>query len=162
MAPPNILTLEMVQKRVKGNRMDLSSLRLEQIPLELICRCVTRGIRITEIDLSNNLLTTLTQHFCIFFPEIEVLEMRRNQLKKLPDNFGNLTSLRRLNLENNKIKVIQKYSKTLFDLFFRDFPTVLPISYSWNGLTSQTIRWTVIWLRLSALVPTMFDVPKRP
>ena len=84
--------------------MDLSSLRLEQIPLELICRCVTRGIRITEIDLSNNLLTTLTQHFCIFFPEIEVLEMRRNQLKKLPDNFGNLTSLRRLNLENNKIK----------------------------------------------------------
>lgn len=98
------LTLEMLQKRVKGNRMDLSCLRLEHVPLQLIVRCMTKGAEITEMDFSNNVLTSLPEQFCLFFPELEVLILRQNKIKKLPENFGSLTALRQLDLSHNSIK----------------------------------------------------------
>lgn len=108
MSPP--LTLEMIQKRIKGNQMDLSSLRLKKIPFEMIWQCIgknpdRREPQITKINLSNNLLTSLPSKFCYQFPEIEFLSLQKNKLDKLPDNFGNMAALKRLNLAYNQIKV---------------------------------------------------------
>ncbi|CAK5074712.1 unnamed protein product [Meloidogyne enterolobii] len=102
------LTLKMLQKRLKNGELDLSSLRLETVPIELICRCVNFGgekhKKIKEINLSNNLLTELPQQFCAFFSELEVLNLGNNKIKALPEDFGSLSSLYHLDLSNNRIK----------------------------------------------------------
>lgn len=103
-----LLTLKMLQKRLNDGELDLSSLRLETVPTELICRCVNFGgetKKITDMNLSNNLLTSLPSQFCVFFFDLQVLNLSNNRIKALPDDFGNLSSLYHLNLSNNQIKV---------------------------------------------------------
>uniref|UniRef100_A0A914GXS6 Leucine-rich repeat-containing protein 59 n=1 Tax=Globodera rostochiensis TaxID=31243 RepID=A0A914GXS6_GLORO len=97
------LTVEMLKKRVSDGRMDLSSLRLNKIPLELMCRSL-EGQRITRVDLSNNLLTSFSTQFSQFFPDIQEINLHSNKLKRLPENFGLLSNLRWLDLSNNQIK----------------------------------------------------------
>lgn len=98
------LTTEMLQKRMNGDQLDLSSLRLTKIPIELICRCIGQK-RIIHLDLSNNLLTSIPDRFSQFFPDIEDLDLHSNKITKVTNEIGQLTSLRRLNLANNQIKV---------------------------------------------------------
>ncbi|KAI3407694.1 Leucine rich repeat containing 59 [Globodera pallida] len=97
------LTVEMLKKRVSDGRMDLSSLRLNKIPLELMCRSL-EGQRINRVDLSNNLLTSFSAQFSQFFPDIQEINLHSNKLKRLPENFGLLSNLRWLDLSNNQIK----------------------------------------------------------
>ncbi|KAL3118027.1 hypothetical protein niasHT_005270 [Heterodera trifolii] len=93
----------MLKKRISDGRMDLSSLRLNKVPIELMCRSLA-GQRITCVDLSDNLLTSFSAQFLQFFPDIQELDLHSNKIKRLPENFGVLSSLRRLDLSENQIK----------------------------------------------------------
>jgi Leucine-rich repeat (LRR) protein len=124
-------TLNILKKRINGNIMDLSSLRLKKIPFDLIWQCLgtdrDRELQITTIDLSNNLLTSFpVAKFCVIFPGVEKLDLRRNRLTNLPDNFGCLTALKELNLAHNQIKVLFNLFKNELKL---NFHQTLPKSF---------------------------------
>ena len=131
------LTLKMLQKRLKNGELDLSSLRLETVPIELICRCVNFGgekhKKIKEINLGNNLLAELPQQFCAFFSELEVLNLGNNKIKALPEDFGSLSSLYHLDLSNNRIKVSKIFLEFLKKIFFKETPS----KFWWFGYSKM-------------------------
>jgi hypothetical protein len=118
--------MEIIQKRFKDDCLDLSSLRLTQIPFNLILQCIKTAGPITKIDLSNNLLTSMPPQLCLYFAELEELNLAHNKIKRLPENIGRMVYLRKLNLSYNQIKVnylsiiaIELQKKPFFSRFCR-------------------------------------------
>lgn len=57
-----------------------------------------------NIDLSNNKISNIGKNFPVSLTHIVKLNLSKNLLKSLPENFGELVNLKHLDLYNNKIQ----------------------------------------------------------
>lgn len=109
---------------------DLSECALRDVPSGVFSKC--RVFRKTTLVLRDNKLTSIQgggrlKDLC----DITVLDLERNELAKLPDEFGFLHSLVTLNLKGNALKKLpgsfanlaSLQSLNLNDNKFKDFPT---------------------------------------
>lgn len=83
--------------------MDLSGMSLESLPkpsLDLATIC--------KLDLSNNNLQDIPESLTARLLNLEVLDVRSNQLKSLPNSIGCLSKLKVLNVSGNFIQILPK------------------------------------------------------
>lgn len=120
-APPQVKNVwelikrspEIIAERTKGDYLDLSGLHLTSL----------EGLwdifdiqNITELNLSNNLLTKISNNSFALLPHLRVLILSDNQIETIePLAFTHLSKLEELNLDHNKLK---KISIELNRLFF--------------------------------------------
>lgn len=84
---------------------DISQCALKNVPSGVFSRC--KVARKEALLLHENELTSLTGGGKFGdLAELQVLDLHRNCLEKLPEDFGLLTNLRVLNLQDNKLKSI--------------------------------------------------------
>ncbi|MFH4974819.1 hypothetical protein AB6A40_001528 [Gnathostoma spinigerum] len=93
------LTVKELKSLLDENTLDLSMRGLTAIPV----KALSHVPRATDIDLSNNLLTSIPMEFC-FLKHITSLDLSRNRLYSLPNDFGQLINLVHLDLYENKIE----------------------------------------------------------
>ncbi|XP_043527354.1 leucine-rich repeat-containing protein 59-like isoform X1 [Frieseomelitta varia] len=92
------MNLKKVKNRLKDKKLDLSLCDLKEVPVREIATIK----KATDLDLSNNLLTSLPNTF-VNLKQIIVLDLSRNMLTEIPENFGELTQLKHLDLYANQI-----------------------------------------------------------
>nr|KYP68917.1 Protein lap1 [Cajanus cajan] len=83
--------------------MDLSGMSLDSLPkpsLDLATIC--------KLDLSNNNLQDIPESLTARLLNLEVLDVRSNQLKSLPNSIGCLSKLKVLNVSGNFIQILPK------------------------------------------------------
>ncbi|MGF1933939.1 MAG: COR domain-containing protein [Nostoc sp. ChiQUE02] len=81
----------------KATELDLSNNQLSSLPPE-ICQLT----QLTELDLRNNQLSSLPPEICQL-TSLKLLSLYNNQLSSLPLEFGQLSQLTKLYLHNNQI-----------------------------------------------------------
>eukprot|EP00477_Mikrocytos_mackini_P001253 GAHX01001339.1.p1 GENE.GAHX01001339.1~~GAHX01001339.1.p1 ORF type:complete len:1489 (-),score=354.79 GAHX01001339.1:30-4496(-) len=74
-------------------------------------------VNLKEIDVSNNLITTIDKDFLkANYETLEELNISSNELTSIqPDFFDNFKKLKRLNIANNKFTCIEKWMKGLIE-----------------------------------------------
>ncbi|XP_071878107.1 uncharacterized protein isoform X2 [Bombus fervidus] len=92
------MNLKKVKSRLKDEKLDLSLCDLKEVPIREIATIK----KATHLDLSNNLLTSLSSTF-VDLKQIVVLDLSRNMLTEIPENFGELRRLKHLDLYANQI-----------------------------------------------------------
>ena len=73
---------------------------------------------LSEIELSDNLLSGEELHKLIIYPEIKKIRLANNKIKQIKDldSFQHLTQLNFLDLSQNPINSIENYRKKIFEL----------------------------------------------
>jgi Leucine-rich repeat (LRR) protein len=94
-------------------RIDLSGNRLKTIPTALM-----QFKNLIELDLSRNKLTALPEDF--LFPNIEVLNLTKNDFEVFPEAICSNTSLRQLLMGKNKLSTLPTCIGNLTDLVTLD------------------------------------------
>ena len=79
---------------------ELSCRKLKNLDMTLV---LTAYGSLTTVNLSNNLLTILPYSFSQCLSHVQVLDLSRNHLQKLPDNFDRMQSLHTLIIYQNKV-----------------------------------------------------------
>ncbi|XP_050582558.1 leucine-rich repeat-containing protein 59 isoform X2 [Bombus affinis] len=92
------MNLKKVKSRLKDEKLDLSLCDLKEVPIREIATIK----KATHLDLSNNLLTSLSNTF-VELKQIVILDLSRNMLTEIPENFGELRRLKHLDLYANQI-----------------------------------------------------------
>ncbi|XP_033354751.1 leucine-rich repeat-containing protein 59 isoform X2 [Bombus vosnesenskii] len=92
------MNLKKVKSRLKDEKLDLSLCDLKEVPIREIATIK----KATHLDLSNNLLTSLSSTF-VDLKQIVILDLSRNMLTEIPENFGELKRLKHLDLYANQI-----------------------------------------------------------
>lgn len=92
------MNLKKVKSRLKDEKLDLSLCDLKEVPIREIATIK----KATHLDLSNNLLTSLSSTF-VDLKQIVILDLSRNMLTEIPENFGELRRLKHLDLYANQI-----------------------------------------------------------
>lgn len=82
-----------------GTELDLSSLALRDLPLEVLSTVPT----LRKLNLRNNALSELPEELARRLPHLTTLNVSENALSELPESIGLLRHLQKLNLERNKI-----------------------------------------------------------
>ena len=89
---------------------DLSSRKLKNLDMTLV---LTAYGSLTTVNLSNNLLNALPYSFSQCLSHVQVLDLSRNRLQKLPDNFDLMQNLHTLIIYQNKVSndsmIISRY-----------------------------------------------------
>lgn len=107
-------------------RIDLSKNKLRIVPQELM-----QFVHLKEINLSQNKLTSLPDDF--YFPELEILNLEKNDLDTFSNCICKLTQLKQLYLGKNDISYFPEcigdlQELTILDAWFnpiRDLPMAL-------------------------------------
>lgn len=106
-----------------GDVVDCSSLDLSEIPssipnntrvlllydneLESIDKTRLKGFYFLQtLDLSNNIIRHLDSEFFLNFPNLRVLNLRKNRLPRIPDGSDKLEHLEKLDLRSNLISTV--------------------------------------------------------
>lgn len=85
-----------------GDAIDLSKLRLDKIPLQVIRDyCDTTTL---VLDISWNNISSVSPEFSLNLIYLTKLNLSNNYIKTLSENFGLLTDLVYLDLSNNQVK----------------------------------------------------------
>ncbi|XP_037946983.1 leucine-rich repeat-containing protein 59-like [Teleopsis dalmanni] len=106
---------KLVKQNLSENLCNLSCLKLSRVPVEAI----KRNRRITILDLHRNYLTRLGEDFATLH-NIKKLNLNHNALTSLPHNFGNLINLTSLSLYNNNLLDLPASMGNLKNLRFLD------------------------------------------
>src|SRR5207248_205966 len=67
-----------------------------------------------------------------YFPKLETINLYDNCLKNLPDEFSNLTALKRLNIGENSFKSIP--------FVFQKMPNLIYLDFSNNDFTDEILN----------------------
>ena len=89
-----------LKDKLEDGELDLSMMQLVDVPVREIEQL---GSKVTSINLSHNLLTSLPATLPLL-THLTKLDLSKNQLTELPENFGQLRSLKSLDLYANKIE----------------------------------------------------------
>ena len=89
--------------------------------------------KVTELDLSSNLLTSLPQNVSFSFSNLQSLDISSNMVSELPPGFCTLLKLQTLNLKKNRLKCLPERFGDLKGLrklnlsgnWFQQFPVQL-------------------------------------
>uniref|UniRef100_A0A8D8VGV5 Leucine-rich repeat-containing protein 59 n=1 Tax=Cacopsylla melanoneura TaxID=428564 RepID=A0A8D8VGV5_9HEMI len=84
----------------KNGEIDLSLSEIKEVPVKDLALFK----KANSIDLSNNKIANIGKNFPVQLTHIVKLNLSKNLLKSLPDNFGELINLKHLDLYNNKIQ----------------------------------------------------------
>lgn len=98
--------LERISSQKGKEKLDLSLCNMSRIPLHDIMENYGSP---HYLDLSYNIIRYISPHFSIEFAKLTMLDLSRNELRKLPDNFGNLKQLVYLDIHRNKVSFNTKY-----------------------------------------------------
>jgi Leucine-rich repeat (LRR) protein len=97
----------------------------------------------SSIDLSNNKISNIGKNFPVSLTHIVKLNLSKNLLKSLPDNFGELINLKHLDLYNNKIQTLPLSFGNLKKLEWLDVKGELFLWMSliiWDRFNHITVR----------------------
>ena len=100
--PSDVLAFK-INKGTRTGTMRLESLKLKKIPPPLMGLDVSKMMMIKEMYLDNNELRSLPEDFGNLF-NIYELRLMNNQLEALPPSIGKLTNLQLLFLRSNNLK----------------------------------------------------------
>ncbi|KAL1456934.1 hypothetical protein WDU94_001619 [Cyamophila willieti] len=84
----------------KNGEIDLSLSEIKEVPVKDLAQFK----KANSIDLSNNKISNIGKNFPVQLTHIVKLNLSKNLLKSLPDNFGELINLKHLDLYSNKIQ----------------------------------------------------------
>lgn len=90
-----------LKEKVDGKELDLSLNNLTSVPV----RDIVTIPKATHLDLSCNLLTSITDDFCSLTHLVK-LDLSKNQITSLPRSFGALQRLQSLDLFSNKLTAL--------------------------------------------------------
>lgn len=90
------------QSQNKSGELDLSLCKIVQVPLTAIKEHCGYP---TGLDLSFNAIRLLSKQFPVEMTQITKLDLSRNELKRLPDNFGAMKDLVYLDIQHNKVHI---------------------------------------------------------
>nr|CAB3263527.1 leucine-rich repeat-containing protein 59-like [Phallusia mammillata] len=96
------LSVKELKSRTDGNEMDLSLLGLNKVPVKEIAAIP----KANTIDLSCNRIVILPDIFCTMLKHLVKLDLSKNQLQELPEDFGKLEQLQHLDLYHNKLSIL--------------------------------------------------------
>ena len=60
--------------------------------------------KVDTIDLSINLIVVIPDEFCLVLQHLVKLDLSKNKIKELPENFGLLQQLQHLDLYHNQLR----------------------------------------------------------
>lgn len=86
----------------KNGEIDLSLSEIKEIPVKDLAQFK----KASSIDLSNNKISNVGKNFPPALTFVVKLNLSKNLLKSLPENFGELINLKHLDLYNNKIQTL--------------------------------------------------------
>lgn len=89
-----------LKDKLEEDELDLSMMQLTDVPVKDIEQL---GTKVLKINLSHNLLTYVPANLPNLLSQIVQLDLSKNQLDELPENFGQLKNLKHLDLYANKI-----------------------------------------------------------
>lgn len=92
------LSKQFILDHLDEDEVDLSMCNLPRVPVKELAM-VPRG---TKLDLSRNQLESLPDNFCTL-KHLTELDLSNNALRELPANFGDLPQLQRLDLYSNHL-----------------------------------------------------------
>ncbi|PSN57983.1 hypothetical protein C0J52_00220 [Blattella germanica] len=88
-----------LRDRLEDGQLDLSMSEIEDVPVKEIAQIK----KATSVDLSNNLLKSLGKNFAPMLTHLIKLDLSKNRLTELPENFGELVNLKHLDLYSNQL-----------------------------------------------------------
>ncbi|KAI5734889.1 hypothetical protein M8J77_011650 [Diaphorina citri] len=92
-----------LNNHLKNGEIDLSLSEIKEVPVKELAQYKSKA---SSIDLSNNKISNIGKNFPVSLTHIVKLNLSKNLLKSLPDNFGELINLKQLDLYNNKIQTL--------------------------------------------------------
>ncbi|XP_026677156.1 leucine-rich repeat-containing protein 59 [Diaphorina citri] len=92
-----------LNNHLKNGEIDLSLSEIKEVPVKELAQYKSKA---SSIDLSNNKISNIGKNFPVSLTHIVKLNLSKNLLKSLPDNFGELINLKHLDLYNNKIQTL--------------------------------------------------------
>lgn len=93
-------TKNSLKDKLEDDELDLSMMQLTDVPVKEIEQL---GSKVLKINLSHNLLSIVPANLPTLLSHIVQLDLSKNQLDELPENFGQLKNLKHLDLYANKI-----------------------------------------------------------
>uniref|UniRef100_A0A182JNY0 Leucine-rich repeat protein soc-2 homolog n=1 Tax=Anopheles christyi TaxID=43041 RepID=A0A182JNY0_9DIPT len=103
-----------VRERLTDNVLDLSLMNISKVPVQEISN-FTDLTQLTQIDLSKNRITSICDDFGLL-TNLRRLDLYKNQLTRLPLTFGRLKNLKYLDLKENPLNpTIKKLIGTCSD-----------------------------------------------
>lgn len=84
----------------KNGEIDLSLSEIKEVPVKELAQFK----KANSLDLSNNKISNIGKNFPTSLSFIVKLNLSKNSLKSLPENFGELVNLKQLDLYNNKLQ----------------------------------------------------------
>uniref|UniRef100_A0A182WIR9 Leucine-rich repeat protein soc-2 homolog n=1 Tax=Anopheles minimus TaxID=112268 RepID=A0A182WIR9_9DIPT len=93
-----------VRDRLVDNVLDLSLMNISKVPVQEISN-FTDLTQLTQIDLSKNRITTICDDFGLL-TNLRRLDLYKNQITKLPLTFGRLKNLKYLDLKENPLNPV--------------------------------------------------------
>ncbi|CAI2184373.1 11671_t:CDS:2 [Funneliformis geosporum] len=131
MSEEELINLVEIMLNDDPNTIRLGNKGIKELPVEFI-NSVTLDYKIERLGLEQNQLTTLPQEICNLahlrylnisynafkeFPgAVEILDLSRNKIRKMPDDFGTLMSLKLLKISKNHIRQLPLYISEMKDL----------------------------------------------
>ena len=117
-------------KLKKSSRLDLSYLRLEEVPIEIADLTHLKVLILNHNNLdeiSSNILNLIN---------LEVLSLNNNNIVDIPDNIGTLSNLLSFDIRDNRISRVKKSIVNLTNLVFLDlsYNEILQIDHLIGGL----------------------------
>lgn len=101
-------------KLKESNSLDLSYLRLKEIPTE-----IADLTHLKVLNLDHNNLDEIPNNI-LFLSNLQVLSLNNNNIKDIPDNIGLLSNLVSLEIQENRISSVKKSIVNLKNLAFLD------------------------------------------
>jgi len=129
--------VERIQSQHEDDELDLSLCDLESVPLDAI---LTYHGQTKRLNISHNMVVALSPRFVQEMSNLTSLDLSRNFLVRLPDDFGNMTGLTYLDLHLNKLQALpvsMRKLKSLQYLNISDNPLRTPLN---DFLGIQTVQ----------------------
>jgi len=155
--------LERIRSQRESGTLDLSLCKISNIPVRAI-KDHYGGPK--SLDLSYNLIRYLKPMFVLDMKDLTKLNLARNELQKLPDNFGDMHQLVHLDIHENQLKTLPLSMEKLKNLKYLDIsknPFRAPISTLLNeqqeGVITVSSQLILQFLR-GVTKELSFDEPK--
>ncbi|ODN05880.1 Leucine-rich repeat-containing protein 59 [Orchesella cincta] len=126
---PSEALFERIRSQQGSGKLDLSLCEITKIPLKAIQEHYDD--KLNELDLSFNLIRYMKPLFVLDMEQLTKLNLAKNDLQKLPDNFGEMKQLTYLDVHANQLKTLPLSMGGMYNLSYLNIsenPFRAPIS----------------------------------